>query len=125
MDSKDKSLWALLSTYMQGEGDKDDVMEEEAPHTWFNTKTGSELLMVTPMKLSWQCVKHKMDEGREKPVGVIQGNQPAMCHHETLSYYFEITIINDVGLGDGVAIIFINEKFKKDQIPGWELNTYG
>ncbi len=48
-----------------------------------------------------------------------------MCHHETLSYYFEITIIDDVGFGDGVAIGFTNEKFKKDKIPRWELNTYG
>ncbi|CAM6038729.1 unnamed protein product [Sphagnum compactum] len=127
-DSKDKSLWALLSTCMQGEGDKDDVMEEEAPHTWFNTKTGSELLVITPMKLSWQCVKHMMDERREDGSGAIQGiqgNRPAMCHHETLFYYFEITIIDDVDDGDGVAIGFTNENFKKDRIPGWELNTYG
>jgi hypothetical protein len=83
-DSKDKSLWALLSKCMHGEKDKDDAMEKEAPHTWFNTKTGSELLVITPMKLSWQRVKHTMDERREKHVGVIQGNRPTMCHHETL-----------------------------------------
>ncbi len=112
---KDKSLWALLS---QGEKDKDDAMEEEAPHTWLNTKTGSERWVITPMKLSWQRVKHTMDEGKEKHVGVIQGNRPAMCHHETLCYYFEITIIDDVGFGDGVAIGFTKEKFKKDKIPG-------
>jgi ankyrin repeat protein len=121
-DTEDKSLWALLSTCMQGEKDEDDVMEEETPHTWLNTKTGSKLLVVTPMKLSWQRVKHMMDEGSKRPMGVIQGNRPALCHHETFSYYFEITIIDD---GDGVAIGFMNENFKKDQIPGCELNTYG
>ncbi|CAM6038727.1 unnamed protein product [Sphagnum compactum] len=121
----DKCLWALLSEFMPREGDKDDAMEEEAPHTWFNTKTGSEHLMITPMKLSWQRVKHMMDEGKEEPVGVIQGNRPAMCHHETFFYYFEITIINDVDDGDGVAIGFTNENFKIDQMPGLELNTYG
>jgi hypothetical protein len=124
-DCEDKSLWALLSKCMQGERDKDDAMEEKAPHTWFNTKTSSELLMITPMKLSWQRLKHKMDERREKHVGVIQGNRPAMFHHETLSYYFEITIINDFDDGDGVAIGFTNENFKKDRLPGWDLNTYG
>jgi hypothetical protein len=51
-DCKDKSLWALLSKCMQGEREKDDAMEEKAPHTWFNIKTGSELLTITPMKLS-------------------------------------------------------------------------
>ncbi len=130
-DCKDKSLWALLSKCMQGERDKDDAMEEKAPHTWFNTKTGNELLMITPMKLSWQRVKHTMDERRERHVrylqgvDVIRGNRPAMFHHETLSYYFEITIINDFDDGDGVAIGFTNENFKKDRIPGWDLNTYG
>jgi len=123
-DTEDKSLWALLK-FMQGERDKDDAMEEETPHTWLNTKIDSKLLAVTPMKLSWQRVKHMMDEGSERPVSVIQGNRPAMCHHETLSYYFEITIIDDLDDGDGVAIGFTNEKFKKDQLPGWELNTYG
>jgi hypothetical protein len=77
------------------------------------------------MKLSWQRVKHPMDERKEKPLSVIQRNRLVMCHHETLSYYFEITIIDDVGFGDGVAIGFTNEKFKKDKIPRWELNTYG
>jgi ankyrin repeat protein len=130
-DFEDKSLWALLSKCMQGERDEDGVMEEEAPHTWFNTKSGSELLMITPMKLSWQRVKHTMDESREEHVGgiqgvgVIQGNRPAMFHHETLSYYFEITIIDDFDHGDGVAIGFTNENFKKHQLPGWDLNTYG
>jgi len=123
-DTEDKSLWALLK-FMQGERDKDDAMEEETPHTWLNTKIDSKLLAVTPMKLSWQCVKHMMDEGSERPVSVIQGNRPAMCHHETLSYFFEITIIDDLDDGDGVAIGFTNENFKKDQLPGWELNTYG
>jgi len=130
-DYKDKSLWALLSKCMQGEREKDDAMEEKAPHTWFNTKTGSELLTITPMKLSWQRVKHTMDERRENPMGylqgvdVIRGNRPAMFHDETLSYYFEITIIHDIDDGDGVAIGFTNENFKKDRIPGWDLNTYG
>jgi hypothetical protein len=121
-DCEDKSLWAMLSTCMQGEGDKDDAMEEEAPHTWLNTKTGSKFLVVTPMKLSWQRVKYMMDEGSERPKGVIQANRPAMCHHETLSYEFEITIIDD---GDDVAIGFTNENFKKDPFLGWEFNTYG
>jgi hypothetical protein len=124
-DTEDKSLWALLSTFMQGGGDKDDAMEEEAPHTWLNTKSGSKHLVVTPMKLSWQCVKHMMDEGSKRPMGVIQGNRPVMCHHETLSYYFEITIIDDGDDGDVIWIGFTTENFKKDQIPGWELNTYG
>jgi hypothetical protein len=130
-DCKDKSLWALLSKCMQGEREKDDAMEEKAPHTWFNTKTGSELLTITPMKLSWQRVKHTMDERRENPMGylqgvdVIRGNRPAMFHDETLSYYFEITIIHDIDDGDGVAIGFTNENFKKDQFLGWGLNTYG
>ncbi|CAK9209011.1 unnamed protein product [Sphagnum troendelagicum] len=96
---------------MQGEGDKDDAMEEEAPHTWLNTKTRSKFLVVTPMKLSWQRVKYMMDGGSERPMGVIRGNRPAMCHHETLSYNFEMTIIDDdddyYG-GCGVAIGFTN-----------------
>jgi hypothetical protein len=72
-----------------------------------------------------------MDESREEHVGgiqgvgVIQGNRPAMFHHETLPYYFEITIIDDFDDGDGVAIGFTNENFKKDRLPGWDLNTYG
>jgi hypothetical protein len=118
-----QSLWALLSTCMQGEGDKDDAMEEEAPHTWLNTKTGSKFLEVTPMKLSWQHVV--MAAKSERRVYAIQGNRPAMCHHETLSYYFEITVIDAGGFGDGVAIGFTNENFKKNQLPGWEPNTYG
>jgi len=123
-DTEDKSLWALLSTFMQGGGDKDDAMEEEAPHTWLNTKTGSKHFVVTPMKLSWQRVEYMMDGGSERPMGVIQGNRPAMCHHETLSYDFEMTIIDNDD-GGGVAIGFTNENFKKDQFLGWGLNTYG
>jgi len=123
-DTQDKSLWALLSTCMQGEVDKDDAMEEETPDTWLHTKIDSKLLVVTPMT-SQQRVKHMMDERSERPVSVIQGNRPAMCHHETLSYYFEITIIDDLDDGDGVAIGFTNENFKKDRIPGWDFNTYG
>ncbi|CAK9264898.1 unnamed protein product [Sphagnum jensenii] len=123
-DTVNKCLRALLSTCMQGEGDKDDAMEEETPHTWLNTKTGSKFLVVTPMKLSWQRVKYMMDGGSERPMGVIQGNRPAMCHHETLSYDFEMTIIDDDD-DSGVAIGFTNENFKKDQFLGWGLNTYG
>jgi hypothetical protein len=122
-DNENKCLRALLSTCMQGEGDKDDAMEEEAPHTWLNTKTGSKFLVVTPMKLSWQRVKYMMDGGSERPQGVIQGNRPAMCHHETLSYDFEMTIIDDDD--GGVAIGFTTENFKNDQFLGLGLNTYG
>jgi hypothetical protein len=109
---------------MQGERDKDDAMEEEAPHTWFNTMIGNELLMITPMKLSWQCLKHIMDERREKHMSVIQGNRPATCHHQTLHYYFEINI-KDISDGNSIAIGFTTENFKTNQILGWEFNTYG
>jgi hypothetical protein len=125
-DCEDKSLWALLSKCMQGERDKADAMEEKASHTWFNTKTGSELLTITPMKLPWQRVKYMLDERRYlEEVSAIQGNRPAMFHCETLLYYFEITIIDDFDDDDGVAIGFTNDNFKKDRAPGWDLNTYG
>ncbi len=120
-----KSLWALLSKYMQGERDKDDAMEEEAPHTWLNTKISSELLVITPMKLSWQCVKHTMGVRRENRMSVIQGNRPVTYNHKTLHYSFEINIKDIVGDHDYVAIGFTTENFKINQMPGWELNTYG
>jgi hypothetical protein len=93
--------------------DKYDAITKEMPHRWLNTKTSSELLVITPMKLSWPCVKHMMDERNSKHRGVIQGNSPIICHHETLSYYFDITIIDDVA---SVAIGLTNENFKKNEL---------
>jgi len=99
---------------MHRKGDKYDVITKEMPCRWLNTKTSSELLVITPMKLSWQCVKHMMDERNGKHSGVIQGNSPIICHHETLSYYFDITIRDDVV---GVAIGLSDENFKKNELP--------
>jgi hypothetical protein len=46
-------------------------------------------------------------------VGVIQGNSPIICHHETLSYYFDITIRDDIV---GVAIALMDVNFKKNKL---------
>jgi hypothetical protein len=99
---------------MHGKGDKYDAIKKEMPRRWLNTKTSNELLVITPMKLSSQCVKHMMDERNGKHRGVIQGNSPIICHHETLSYYFDITIRDDV---PSVAIGHTNENFKKNELP--------
>jgi DNA-nicking Smr family endonuclease len=51
----DKCLWALwfqCVKFMHGKGDKYDVIKKEMPHRWLNNKTSSELLVITPTKLS-------------------------------------------------------------------------
>jgi hypothetical protein len=45
--------------------------------------------------------------------GVIQGNPLITCHNETVFDYFDITIRDD----NGVAIGFIDENFKKKELP--------
>ncbi len=69
-----RALWLQCVKFMRGKGDKYDAITKEMPCRWFNTKTTSELLVINPMKFSWQCVKHMMDERNGKPRGVIQGN---------------------------------------------------
>ncbi len=108
-----QALWLQCVKFMHVKRDKYDAITKEMPHRWLNTKTSSELLVITPMKLSWPCVKHMMDERNSKHRGVIQGNSPIICHHETLSYYFDITIIDDVA---SVAIGLTNENFKKNEL---------
>jgi len=101
-------------------------MEEETLNTWLNIKTTSKLLVITQMKLSCKHVKHMKDERSGKHEGVIQENWTTMCHHETLFYYFEITIHKDVGYGDYVLPLGLPTKnFKKNQMFEWELNTCG
>jgi hypothetical protein len=84
------------------------------PRRWLNNKINSELLVITAMKLSWHYVQHMIDERNGKCRGVIQGNSSITCHHETLSYYFDNIIRDDVG---GVAIGLIDENFKKNELP--------
>jgi hypothetical protein len=100
-------------------------MEKEAPHTWVNTKTTNELLVITQIKLSWQYVKHMMDERKEKRISVILGNWLITFDHKTLHYYFKINIKDIVNDAEYVAIRFTTENFKIDQMHGWEFNTYG
>jgi ankyrin repeat protein len=76
-----KRLWVRLQgvCFMPGEGDTDDKMEEEKAQTWLNTKTKSELLVVTTSKLS-QHVKFMSGESPEDywfRSGAIQTYQPA------------------------------------------------
>jgi hypothetical protein len=91
-----KSLWVWLHgvCFMRGEGDTDDKMEEEKPQTWLNTKTSSKLLVVTTSRLS-QHVKFRGGDGPEDfpwVCGAIQTCQLATWHAQTMSYYFETKI---------------------------------
>lgn len=70
--------------------------------------------MITATKLSWHYVKHMMDERNGKCSGAIQGNSSITCHQETLSYYFDNIVRDDVC---GVAIGLIDENFKKNELP--------
>ncbi len=48
---------------------KYDAIEKEMPHRWLNIKTSNKLLVITPMKLSWQAFKHMMNERNGKHRG--------------------------------------------------------
>jgi len=121
-----KKFWAWLQTVciMQGEVNTDDKMEKEDSQTWLNTKTSSDLLVVTTSKLSQQ-VKFRSGEWAKDDwvCGAIQSYQAATWHEQTVSYYFEIKIKDNVGTS--VSIGFTNENFKNDNLSGWESNTYG
>jgi len=122
-----KSLWVWLHgvCFMRGEGDTDDKMEEEKPQTWLNTKTSSKLLVVTTSRLS-QHVKFRGGDGPEDfpwVCGAIQTCQPATWHAQTMSYYFETKIKDN--LNRTISMGFTNENFINDSSPGWASNTYG
>jgi len=98
-------------------------MEEEDSQTWLDTKTSSDLLVVTTSKLS-QHVKFRRGEWPEGWVeGAIRTYQPATWHEQTMSYYFEIKIKDN--FKTDVCMGFTNENFKNDILPGWDFNTYG
>jgi hypothetical protein len=97
-------------------------MEKEDSQTWLNTKTSSDLLVVTTSKLS-QHVKFRSGESAEDVCGAIQTYQAATWHEQTMSYYFEIKIKDKVNTE--VCMGFTNENFKNDSPPGWDSNTYG
>jgi hypothetical protein len=117
-----KKFWAWLQTVciMQGEVNTDDKMEKEDSQTWLNTKTSSDLLVVTTSKLSQQ-VKFRSGEWAKDDwvCGAIQSYQAATWHEQTVSYYFEIKIKDNVGTS--VSIGFTNENFKNDNLSGWEI----
>jgi len=121
-----KRFWAWLQTicFMQGEVNTDDKMEKEDSQPWLNTKTSSDLLVVTTSKLS-QHVKFRSGEWAEDNwvCGAIQSYQAATWHEQTMSYYFEIKIKDH--LNTRVSIGISNENFKNDITPGWDSNTYG
>jgi len=122
-----KRFWAWLQTvcFMQGEVNTDDQMEKEDSQTWLNTKTSSDLLVVTTSKMS-QHVKFRrgeVPEGWFYVSGAIQTYQPATWHEQTMSYYFEIKIKDN--LNTDVSIGFTNENFENDRRPGCGSNTYG
>jgi ankyrin repeat protein len=121
-----KSFWAWLQTvcFMQGEVKIDDTMEKEDSQAWLNTKTSSDLLVVTTSKLS-QHVKFRSGEWPEFhwARGAIRTYQPATWHEQTMSYYFEITMKDN--LNALVFIGFTNENFDNTFPPGWDSNTYG
>jgi hypothetical protein len=120
-----KRFWAWLQTvcFMQGEVNTDDKMEKEESQTWLNTKTSSDLLVVTTTKLS-QHVKFRRGEWPEDVFcGAIQTYQAATWQEQTMSCYFEIKIKDN--FSSGVSIGFTNENFKNDITPGWDSNTYG
>jgi ankyrin repeat protein len=117
-----KSFWAWLQTvcFMQGEVNTDDKMEEEDSQTWLDTKTSSDLLVVATSKLS-QRVKFRRGEWWRR--GAIRTYHPATWHEQTMCYYFEIKIKDN--LNTGFSIGFTNEEFKNDRLPGWGFNTCG
>jgi len=123
-----KRFWAWLQTvcFTQGEANTDDKMEKEDSQTWLNTKTSSDLLVVTTSKMS-QHVKFRRGEVPEGWVervdGAIQTYQPATWHEQTMSYYFEIKVKDN--LNTCVSIGFTNENFENDSQPGCDSNTYG
>jgi hypothetical protein len=107
---------------MRGEGDTVDKMEEEKPQTWLNTKTRSKFLVVTTSRLS-QHVKFRGGEWPEGlDSGAIQTYQPATWHEQTMSYYFEIKIKDN--LNTVVSMGFTNENFINN-LPFHASNTYG
>jgi hypothetical protein len=119
-----KSLWVRLQgvCFMRGEGDTVDKMEEEKPQTWLNTKTRSKFLVVTTSRLS-QHVKFRGGEWPEGlDSGAIQTYQPATWHEQTMSYYFEIKIKDN--LNTVVSMGFTNENFINN-LPFHASNTYG
>jgi len=119
-----KRFWAWLQTvcFMQGEVNTNDEMEKEDSQTWLNTKTSSDLLVVTTSKLS-QRVKLRRGEWVEGWFrGAIQTYQPATWHEQTMSYYFEIKIKDC--LNTFVSIGFTNEILKYDIATGWDSYTY-
>jgi hypothetical protein len=59
----------------------------------------------------------------ERVDGAIQTYQPATWHEQTMSYYFEIKIKDN--LNTDVSIGFTSENFKNDSPPGCDSNTYG
>jgi ankyrin repeat protein len=122
-----KSLWVRLQGVcsMPGEGDADNKMEEEKPQTWLNTKTSSKVLVVTTSQLS-QHVKFKSGECIEDypfSRGAIRTCRPATWHEQTMSYYFEIKIKDN--LNTPVSMGFTNENFNNYIPPGWDSNSYG
>jgi hypothetical protein len=121
-----KSFWAWLQTvcFMQGEVYTDEKMENEDSQTWLNTKTSTDLLVVTTSKSS-QHVKYysKGQWGEDRFCSAIQTNQPVTWHEHTMSYYFEIKI-KDI-LNTRVSIGFTNENFNNRREIGLDSNTYG
>jgi len=121
-----KSLWVRLQgvCFMRGEGDTVDKLEEKKPQTWLNTKTRSKLLVVTTSRLS-QHVKFRGGESLEvAPIeGAIQTYQPATRHEQTMSYYFEIKIKDN--LNAVVSMGFTNENSINDWLRFYASNTYG
>jgi len=97
-------------------------MEEEDSQTWLDTKTSSDLLVVTTSKLS-QHVKFRRGELPEVELyGAIRTYQPATWHEQTMSYYFEIKIKDTSETS--VSMGFTNENFNNSRI-GFDSNTYG
>jgi ankyrin repeat protein len=120
-----KSFWAWLQSvcFMQGEVNTDDKMEKEYSRTWLNTKTSSDLLVVTTSKLS-QHVKFRGGEWPEEWVrGAIQTYQPATWHEQTMCYYFEIKIKDN--FHTIISMGFTNENFNNSRQIGQDSNTYG
>jgi len=118
-----KRFWAWLQTvcFMQGEVNTDDKKEDS--QTWLNRKTSGDLLVVTTSKLS-QHVKWRRGEWPEDLFSdAIRTYQPATWHEQTMSYYFEIKVKDN--LNTGVAMGFTNETFENSGPIGWDCNTYG
>lgn len=117
------SLHKRFRAWLQGEANTDDEMEKEDSHTWLNTKTSSDRLMVTTSKLS-QHVKFRRREGLQDSVRTaIRTYQPATWHEQTMCYYFEIIIEDNFNIF--ISMGFTDENFNNSSGIGEYPNSYG